>query len=441
VPTPLLAPIWFAKFPNEKIALAPEGTFDFASARGKVLLIDYWASWCAPCLKELPHLQRLHVARSGDGLVAVAINADEDAASASDSAKRLGLTMPIGVNNSAIFQTLGVRTLPSLFAVDKQGRLRARWDGYKVGVETEIAATVDKLLADDLSGTTKPIAEVRSGAGVLQARWYRDLTGTADGVLGLPAGTAGAGRVVASGGDQLVSFDAGGEVVARVKTGSAPGRLLDFGMTADGTREIAGFRPGGTTVSVVALRSGAERTIAVPAPLLDVVVASDPAGGGRRLVMATMNGAASAAAGDAKATLLGGAASVRSLASISGGGVLTLSENGTIAPLSDPKKAWPHRSEGAERLLVARDDGAMTATRSVTVAVSGTFLPGGGRQLAVATYGGHVALLDEATGRVVFDALWMAVHDLAATDLDGDGLDELLVASGRSVAALGAPGR
>jgi hypothetical protein len=41
----------------------------------------------------------------------------------------------------------------------------------------------------------------------------------------------------------------------------------------------------------------------------------------------------------------------------------------------------------------------------------------------------------------VFDALWMAVHDLAATDLDGDGLDELLVASGRSVAALGAPGR
>jgi thiol-disulfide isomerase/thioredoxin len=441
VPTPLIAPTWFAKFPDAKVDLAPEGTFDLASARGKVLLVDYWASWCGPCLKELPHLQRLHVARSGDGLVALAINMDEDAVRAADSAKRLGLTMPIGLNKADTYLALGVRTLPSLFAVDKQGRLRARWDGYKVGIETEIAATVDKLLADDTSGTTKPIASVVSGPGVLQARWYRDLTGTADGVLGLPAGAVGLARVVASGGDQLVSFDAAGEVVARVKTGSAPGRLLDFGTTADGTREVAGFRPGGTTVSVVALRSGAERTIAIPAPMLDVVVVSDAAGGGRRLVTATMNGAASAAAGDAKATLLPEASSVRSLATVSGGGIVTLSENGSIAPLADPKKVWPHRAEGAERLLVAREDGAVTATRSVTAAASGTFLPGGGRQLAVATYAGHVALIDEATGRVLFDALWAAVHDLAAVDLDGDGLDELLVASGRSVAVLGAPGR
>jgi len=49
-----------------------------------------------------------------------------------------------------------------------------------------------------------------------------------------------------------------------------------------------------------------------------------------------------------------------------------------------------------------------------------------------------VALLDEASGRVLFDAIWTGVHDLAAADLDGDGRDELLVVAGRSVTALGA---
>jgi thiol-disulfide isomerase/thioredoxin len=60
---PLFAPVWFAKLPQATVPLAPTGRFDFASARDRVLLLDYWASWCGPCLKELPHLQRLHMAR------------------------------------------------------------------------------------------------------------------------------------------------------------------------------------------------------------------------------------------------------------------------------------------------------------------------------------------------------------------------------------------
>jgi thiol-disulfide isomerase/thioredoxin len=440
VATPLLAPTWFAKLPNATFQLAPVGSFELASARGKVLLLDYWASWCGPCLKELPHLQRLHVARGGEGLVALAVNADEEAAAASESAKRLGLTMMIGVNEPEVYRSLGVRTLPSLFAVDKKGRLRARWDGYRIGVEKEIAATVDKLLADDESGTTREMATILVGQGRLQARWCRDLPGTADGVVGLPSGIVGGARVVASGGDQLLSFDAEGEVIARLKTGTPVGRLLDFGTTADGTRELVGFRPGGTALDVIALRSGTEHTIAVPAPLLDVAVSNDAAGGARRLAMATMSGAALAAASDDRAKFLDGGAGVRSVAPLPGGGVLALHEDGTLGALGASTPVWAHPAAGAERLLVARDNGAVTAPRSVTAAVSGQFLAEGGRQLAVATYAGHVALLDEASGRVLFDAVWAGVHDLAAADLDGDGRDELLVAAGRSVTALGATG-
>jgi len=439
--SPLLAPTWFAKFPDAKIPLAPNGNFELASARGKVLLLDYWASWCGPCLKELPHLQRLHVARGGDGLVAVAVNADEDAAAASESAKRLGLTMMIGLNDPDVYRTLGVRTLPTLLVIDKQGRLRARWDGYRPGLENEIATTVDKLLADDASGTTREVATVLSGPGRLQALWSRDLPGAADGVAGFPAGVDGGVRVVASGGDELLSFDAAGEVIARLKAGSAAGRLLDFGAAADGTREIVGFRPGGTAVGVIALRSGTERTVAVPAPVLGVAPTGDDRGGARGLAVATMRGAALAAAGDVRAAFLDGASGVRSLAAIPGRGLLALREDGTIGALAAGSPVWAHPLEGAELLLAAREDGALVGPRTVIAAVSGRFLPEGGRQLAVATYAGHLALLDEASGRVVFDAVWEKIHQLAAADLDGDGRDELLVAAGRSVTVLGAVAR
>jgi len=437
----LSAPVWFARFPDAKIPLAPSGSFELASARGKVLLLDYWAAWCAPCLKELPHLQQLHAARAGDGLIAVAINADENAASAAESAKRLGLTMPIGVNDPDVYRALGVRTLPTLLVVDKQGRLRARWDGYRPGLEKEIAATVNKLLADDPSGTTREVAGVIKGAGRLQARWMRDLPGTAEGVVGLPAGGTGGMRVVASGGAELVSFDATGEAIARLKAEGAAGRLRDFGVAADGTRELIGFRPGGTTVGVIALRSGALRTVTLPAPLIDLAVSAQAGGDGRRLSFATMGGIAEAGARDERATLREGGTGVRSLAVVPGRGVLALKEDGTIAPLDGSTPSWSPKAAGTIRLLAAREDGAIVGPSSIIAVVSGRFLAGGGRQLAVATHAGHLALIDEASGRVEFDAVWDGIRDLGAADLDDDGRDELFVAAGRSVTALGSVAR
>jgi thiol-disulfide isomerase/thioredoxin len=434
--SPLLAPLWFAKAPAVKIRLAPEGTFELASARGKVLLLDYWASWCAPCIKELPHLQALHVTRSDKGFLALAVNVDQDAASAAASAKTLGLSMMIGLNDPEVKATLGVASLPTLLAYDQHGRLRARWDGYANGLETEIAGKIDALLADEAAGTTRDVATVITGSGKLQVRWLRDLPAPVDGVLAL---SEDHGRVVASGGDSLVTFDAAGETVTRVRTDGSAGRLLDFGLSADGTRELVGFRVGAPSLNVIALRSGTERSIALPAPLLDVAAVGT--GAERRLAVATMRGAAFAGNGADRAAAVEGAESVRAVAVVPGQGVLGLREDGIIGRLDAKSPAWPHPAAGAERLFAATEDGAVTAPRSVVAVVSGRFLPGEGRQLAVATYAGHLALLDLATGAIQFDAIWPNVKELAAADLDGDGRDELVVASGRSVAALGAAGR
>ena len=436
----LVAPVWFARFPDAKIPLATNGSFDLASARGKVVLIDYWASWCGPCIKELPHLQKLHLAREAEGLVAVAINADEDAQAASASAKRLGLTMMIGLNDKNVYRTLGVRNLPTVFVIDKQGRLRARWDGYKPGLENEIDATVAKLLADDETGTTREVASVVLGAGMLRARWFRDLPEAANGVVGLPAGLAGGMRVVASSGDELLTLDANGEAIARLKTTNASGRLLDFGAAADGTRELLGYRPGATSVGVIALRSGDERAIAIPAPVLDVAVLTDAQGDKRRIAFSTLRGAATCGPNDARAALIEGAANVRAVATRPSHGFLALREDGSIVPLDGTSMAWSQKAPGAAHLLAAREDSAVVGPKEAIASISGSFLAQGGRQLAVATFAGHLILLDETSGKIVFDSVWTGIHDLAAVDLDGDGHDELLVAAGRSVTALSSTG-
>ena len=437
--SPLAAPVWFARYAGTKIPLVTNESFDLASARGKVVLLDYWASWCAPCVKELPHLEKLHAARSGDGLVAVAINADENAATATQSAKRLGLTMRIGINAPDVYRTLGIRSLPTLLLIDREGRLRARWDGYKTGLEKDVEAMVDRLLAGNPTGTTREVASVMSGGGALMGRWSRDLPTQADGVVGLPPGQASGTRVVVSSGDELLSFDADGEAVARLKTQSSAGRLLDLGISPDGTRQLAGFRPGATSVGVIALRSGTEQAMALPAPVLDAAVSRGPAGDSARLVFATLSGAAVARPGDPRAAAKDGAATVRAVAP-GPGGLLALHEDGSLSAFDGSSPAWAHPVPGASRLLASLDGAAVVAPRSVIASVAGRFLAGDGRQLAVATYAGRLMLLDEATGSVLFDADWTGVRDLGAADLDGDGRDELLVAAGRSLTVLGAPG-
>jgi hypothetical protein len=348
--------------------------------------------------------------------------------------------MMIGLNDKNVYRMLGVRNLPTVFIIDKQGRLRSRWDGYRTGLENEIDATVAKLLADDESGTTREVASVVSGPGLLRARWFREMPEAANGVVGLPAGLAGGMRVVASSGDELLTLDAGGEALARLKATNASGRLLDFGSAPDGTRELLGYRPGAMSVGVISLRSGDERAIALPAPVLGAAVSSQEAGDKRRIAFSTIHGVATCGPNDTNAVPLEGAGGVRSVAARPSNGFLGLREDGSIVPLEPSSKAWSKPLPGASSLLAAREDSAVVGPNTAIASVSGSFLAQGGRQLAVATYSGHVLLLDERSGRILFDSVWTGVHDLSAVDLDGDGHDELLVAAGRSVTALSSTG-
>lgn len=99
---------------------------------GRVVLINYWATWCAPCLQELPSVNRLQASLASDDFTVVAINIDRDAANTAPATVRKlnldALELYIDARSTSA-RKLGVRGMPTTFLMDRQGRLIGRFEG------------------------------------------------------------------------------------------------------------------------------------------------------------------------------------------------------------------------------------------------------------------------------------------------------------------------
>jgi thiol-disulfide isomerase/thioredoxin len=105
------------------------GTIDLSAYRGRPVLVNLWATWCGPCRREMPALERLSKEQAGK-LTVVAIDQREDAAIVQSYVKRFGVTFAVGVDDSQRLGTdLHLIGLPSSFFVDRDGIIRDAVDG------------------------------------------------------------------------------------------------------------------------------------------------------------------------------------------------------------------------------------------------------------------------------------------------------------------------
>ena len=101
---------------------------DLARFKGRVVLINFWATWCPPCRREMPSMQRLSQALEGEAfsVLAVDVGEDGDTIDAFTSQFDTTLTFPILLDTrSRTMQAWNVAGLPTTFLVDKQGRIVA----------------------------------------------------------------------------------------------------------------------------------------------------------------------------------------------------------------------------------------------------------------------------------------------------------------------------
>jgi thiol-disulfide isomerase/thioredoxin len=104
-----------------------------------VVVVNFWASWCTPCLTEMPSLRSLSAEMKDRPFTVLAVNVGEGERSAGAMAQRLELDFPVLLDSDrTVFESWGNTVLPSAYVVDRQGRLRYRvqgpleWDGLDV---------------------------------------------------------------------------------------------------------------------------------------------------------------------------------------------------------------------------------------------------------------------------------------------------------------------
>lgn len=107
-----------------------------AEQRGQVVLVNFWASWCAPCKVEMPHLNRLADKYRDTGVVLLAVNVDDDPKKAAAEARKLGINFPVLLDTAKIAsKAYKLEAMPTTVLVDRDGRVRHVHQGYRAGYE------------------------------------------------------------------------------------------------------------------------------------------------------------------------------------------------------------------------------------------------------------------------------------------------------------------
>ena len=118
-PQPIPAPTFAAGVPGS-------GSLRLADYRGRYVLLNFWASWCVPCVQEMPSLERLYRTLGPRRLVVIGLSQDDTGArNAVPLIHTLGLSFPIALDSGRY----GVSVLPSTFLIDPQGRVVAAANG------------------------------------------------------------------------------------------------------------------------------------------------------------------------------------------------------------------------------------------------------------------------------------------------------------------------
>ena len=105
-------------------------TLDLASFRGKVVLLDFWATWCASCLVEMPRFVQWQRQYGPQGFQVIGISMDDDPALARKLSAKLRLNYPVAMGDDKLGELYGgVLGLPLTYLIDRNGMVRAQFQG------------------------------------------------------------------------------------------------------------------------------------------------------------------------------------------------------------------------------------------------------------------------------------------------------------------------
>jgi thiol-disulfide isomerase/thioredoxin len=131
---------------------------------GRVVLIDFWATWCGPCNEELPHMKRIAKEFAGQPLVIISVSWDDDAAKWKDFLAKNGMTwVQYRDANHELSRRFEVDAIPHYFTIDSDGVLTSEMMGSGSDVEGKLRKLVAKAKAAQTAAASVSTTASTSG--------------------------------------------------------------------------------------------------------------------------------------------------------------------------------------------------------------------------------------------------------------------------------------
>lgn len=117
--------------------------------RGSVVYVDFWASWCTPCIRSMPALRELHGKYRDRGLVVVGVNKDETVDEARRFLRRFPVSFPlVDDTGDAVARAFDVKAMPSGYLVDRAGKVRQVHRGFTEQTQAALDREIEALLKE-----------------------------------------------------------------------------------------------------------------------------------------------------------------------------------------------------------------------------------------------------------------------------------------------------
>jgi thiol-disulfide isomerase/thioredoxin len=153
-----------ADSPALKIRTLDGKTFSLESLKGRIVALDFWASWCVPCRASVPFFDGLQQKYGAQGLTVVGLTLEEDDDAITDFLAAVPATFAIVRDPTGrAGEAFGVVAMPTTFLIDREGRTVARFEGSDKYVHARLEAAVTTLLS---GGSLAPGTEVRVSKGL-----------------------------------------------------------------------------------------------------------------------------------------------------------------------------------------------------------------------------------------------------------------------------------
>lgn len=138
--------------PNFKLPTS-KSEITLSSYRGKVVYVDFWASWCEPCRKSFPWMNEIQ-ARFGKDLKVIAINLDQKREDALGFLKKLDPKFAIAYDpDGKIAEAYKVKGMPSSYLIDQRGRIVVSHVGFRASDKEKLESQIEKLIAQQHAST------------------------------------------------------------------------------------------------------------------------------------------------------------------------------------------------------------------------------------------------------------------------------------------------